>query len=351
VLPDYIFIKNREGQFVLSNLTHAAAAGIADPNALVGKRAHDVFPPQLAEQFDVDDQAVMESGEGLVNVERQSVDSAGNPRWVLTSKLPMRDSQGEVIGVVGISRDITARKQVESQRLDLALEREKVAMLQRFIDAASHDLRTPLTVIKSALDLLRKVDNPEKRQRYLAQLEQQTGRMEALLDEILQLAWLDRAEFEFDPEPQDINALIQAVIDEQTSLAVRKRHSLTFTPAPDLTPIRTNSTELRRAIRHLLINAMNYTPDGGIITVTTARQSNEILIHVADNGIGIRPEHQQQIFERFVRVDPARQTDTGGTGLGLPIVQRIIEAHGGTVTLESTIDVGSTFTIHLPIPT
>ena len=111
--PDYIFIKDAEGRFVISNQAHAEAAQTADADLLVGKTAFDTFPPNLAEQYDSDDRAVLQSGEPLLNLERQTVDSNGNLRWVLTTKVPFTSRDGSMKGVVGISRDITDRKMAE----------------------------------------------------------------------------------------------------------------------------------------------------------------------------------------------------------------------------------------------
>jgi PAS domain S-box-containing protein len=112
-VPDYIFVKDQAGRFVLSNLPHAKAAGVSTPDELIGKSAQDVFPQDVAPRFHEDDQRVMESGEALVNEERMTVDAEGNRRWVLTTKVPMRDAHGQVIGLVGLSRDITVRKQAQ----------------------------------------------------------------------------------------------------------------------------------------------------------------------------------------------------------------------------------------------
>jgi PAS domain S-box-containing protein len=111
--PDYIFVKDSEGRFVISNRAHAEAAKIDDPEQLVGKTAFDTFPPELAEQYDADDRAVIDSGEPLLNLERQTIDPEGKRKWVLTSKVPFKSSDGKMTGLVGISRDITQRRQAE----------------------------------------------------------------------------------------------------------------------------------------------------------------------------------------------------------------------------------------------
>jgi PAS domain S-box-containing protein len=140
-LPDYIFTKDREGRFVVSNEAHAHSAHVPTADDLVGKTAFDLYPPDLAAQYDADDEAVMASGQALINLERVSLDSAGNRRWVSTIKVPLRDAQGEVVGLVGISRDITERKATETALLESeAAERE-----QRTLAEALRDIAVALT--------------------------------------------------------------------------------------------------------------------------------------------------------------------------------------------------------------
>ena len=128
-IPDYIFIKDRQGKFVISNIAHTQAAGVSSSDELVGKDAYDTFPKELADQYHQDDAQVMESGESLLNHERRTVDAHGNERWVLTNKIPLHNAEGIVTGLVGISRNITKRKQAEIQ------QRESEARLRAIVKA------------------------------------------------------------------------------------------------------------------------------------------------------------------------------------------------------------------------
>ena len=347
ILPDYIFVKDRDGRFMMSNVAHAAAAGLT-PDDLTGKLAQEVFSDEVAPQFREDDRKVMQTDQPMINEERMTTNARGEKRWVLTTKIPLHSPQGDVTGLVGISRDITERKVGEQHRLDLALEREKVQLLQSFITATSHDIRTPLTVISSSLYLLEKASNPETQKRHIDKLNHEVQRMQKLLDDMLTMAWLDDAPLPLDNQLCQVNFLIDNILTNQTPVAEKKNLSLKFTPG-EVPYIPANHEALQRAISNIVLNALAYTPEGGQITISTFSENQQIAIRVTDTGIGILPEDLPHIFERFYRADKARNTDKGGMGLGLSISQQIVRAHHGTIDATSTPDQGSVFTIWLPV--
>jgi PAS domain S-box-containing protein len=346
--PDYIFIKDRAGRFVMSNIAHAQAAGTT-PEALAGKTAFDTFPPELAAQYDADDRAVMESGQPLLNVERTTVDASGRFRTVLTNKIPLVDSAGVCTGLIGISRDISDLKQLENKSKELAAEQQRISLLRQFIRDLSHDFRTPLTIITTSVYLLEKLTDPEQQRQQLTKLSTQVDRLKQLFDELLTMTRLDN---EVDPmhlEPVDIHALVGSIVDHEKPSAQVKYQTMTYTPAPELPPITGDEVSLRRAITAVLTNAILYTPEHGAINVCTRLEAGCIIIEVQDSGIGMSEDTLAHIFERLYRADDARSTHSGGMGLGLSIAKKIVEAHGGAIRAESIIGQGSTFYLCLPV--
>ena len=262
---------------------------------------------------------------------------------------PIRDYHGKIVGYVAVNRNITERKQAEQQRMELAVERERVKILQQVISDMSHDLKNPLANFRTSLYLLEKfIENPMRRSDYLAALDAHTQRLEAMLDDLLSIARLEQATDEFHFEPVDVNELVAQLVDEQQMMAARRRHHLHFSGEPVPQPIRGDRLKLNRALTNLIMNAINYTPEGGEVRVNVRSEDGCVVIEVQDNGIGIKPQDQQMIFERFYRVDKARSSSTGGTGLGLSIARRIAEAHGGKITVQSEPGVGSLFSVWLP---
>jgi two-component system phosphate regulon sensor histidine kinase PhoR len=156
-------------------------------------------------------------------------------------------------------------------------------------------------------------------------------------------------ETEFTFSEFDLHALIRELLLELAPIAAQKRHDIRFMGAHDVVSIRADRKYLARALRDIITNALNYTPDGGLIALETKRNEQHITVCVQDNGIGIRQEDIPRIFERFYRVDQARNMQQGGTGLGLALAKKIVEGHSGRIEVESELDKGSTFSIILPV--
>jgi signal transduction histidine kinase len=267
----------------------------------------------------------------------------------LTTKIPLRDKAGQVTGLMGISRDITERKQFEAQLIELKAERERVKVLQKFISDMSHDFRTPLSILNSSLYLIQKHTDPEKQQAYAKQMEQQILRMDRLLIDLLQMTHLDEQETHFQFSLTEMKAFLSALVRDYELTASEKQISLEFVSSVSEWFARIDTVEFARAMVELIENALTYTPAGGSITVRTSVQQGQNIISVEDTGIGITDRDLPHIFEHFYRADQARSTDTGGTGLGLPIARKVIEAHNGTIEVESIVGQGSIFSIRLPI--
>jgi PAS domain S-box-containing protein len=269
-------------------------------------------------------------------------------RWVRDRGFPIRDEAGEIYRMVGIAEDITERKWREQQALELAVQKERVNVLTRFIRDASHDFKTPLSIINTALYVLERVADPEKQQDYLEKVKKQTLRLNKLVEDLLTIVRLEsEADFSFDHV--DVNTIVRdlevhvAQLSEEKTLFIRL--ALCFPPPI----VWADHKELMRALLELTKNAIFYTPDGGTVTIRTSISEAGVLIEFQDTGIGIHPTDLPHIFDHFYRVDQSRSTETGGIGLGLSIARYIINCHGGEITVESTIGKGSLFKVLLPL--
>lgn len=316
---------------------------------VLGKSITEVTPAELsAEAYQAQYQTLIEEGYWKGELVQHRRD--GTPVDVLLSVSLVRDNFGNPIGIVSVNHDITEQKIVEKQRMELYRERERGHVLRRFISDMSHDLRNPLATLKTSLYLLEKTfDDKSRREHHLRIMNTYIERLEQMLKDLLSMSRLDRDDAEFTFELHDLVTIAHTVIEEQEPLAIARNQTLTFTAEPELPDVLCDRGMIRRALTNLVINAINYTPLKGSITVSLYQQTDNLAIAIKDTGIGIPEDDIDNIFNRFFRADPARQTATGGTGLGLSITQRIVEAHGGEILVQSTVGEGSTFTILLPV--
>jgi len=234
-----------------------------------------------------------------------------------------------------LSQDVTERERADAMRRD-------------FVANVSHEIRTPLTVLAGFIETLAQLPLTEpERQRVLTLMQQQTGRMQALVSDLLTLAQLEGS-----PRPAadrwvGVRGLLDAVRADALAIS-GGRHVIEFEGGVDA-EIAGNEQELLSAFGNLLTNAVRYTPEGGRINAAwTWRGDGSGCFEVSDTGVGIAREHLGRITERFYRVDGSRSRDTGGTGLGLAIVKHVLQRHGGEVQVESQPGKGSTFRLVLP---
>ena len=261
------------------------------------------------------------------------------------------DANGEPIGIGGTLTDISERMQAEQQALDLMLKMRTVEMLKGFLTGVSHDLRTPLSIMNTSLYLLRhKLGEKEADNRYISALEKQTNHMQRVVEDMLDMSKLDDEVAELTPIRIDINGLVRDLLVTLQNSANMKNQQIIFTPTDGNPFIIADQFMLGKVITNVVKNAIQYTGEGGKIHIDTLQTlESTAKIIIKDSGIGIDADTLPHIFERFYKANEARPSGQSGTGLGLSIARRIVEMHGGSIEAESTVGVGSTFTITLPI--
>ncbi len=257
------------------------------------------------------------------------------------------DETGKAERMIGAVTDVTQQREVEQRKLEVAVEREKLHIFTDFITAISHDFRNPLSILNTSIYLLQKVSDPENQQRHIAKLKHEIAHIEVLVEGLLTMSQLGSPE-QFNFSPLNVNELLHYVEVREQSKFEESDLRLEIQPADDLPLVQADLNWLYRALRNLISNAHLYTPEGGEVTVSTYQTEDEVVIQVEDTGIGIPPEHLDRIFDPLYRVQSHRPSS--GQGLGLSIVRKIVERHEGHITVESLVDHGSIFRIHLPVP-
>lgn len=349
-IPDQLYVKNTDGRIILANQAVLRRYNFAHPDDMLGKTDFDLFAPDVAQRFHDNEQALMASGT-LTSATLDAHDAmpGHEPLWLQVTKVPLHDSGGHIIGILSLNRDITDSRRAEQQRLDLALQRQQVEILRRFIAGLSHDLNTPIAVLKTGAYLLRRsLDDPAQRESRLDMFETYVDRLTALVAELLDVESLERGTLLFDFAPITPDALLAPVIAAGEALAAQHEQTFAAVIEPGLPPVKADANMLRRALDNLVTNAVQYTPAHGTITLDARRARDHVNIAVHDTGIGIEPADLAHIFEGFYRADKARSSETGRAGLGLTIARRIALAHGGDIQVASAPGAGSTFTFRLP---
>jgi PAS domain S-box-containing protein len=304
---------------------------------VMGKHIHDwrFVPDEDVQMVDlVLDQT--QNGHDLHNVTRnRNYRKDGTVIDVEWYNSIFRDDSGSVISILSLAQDITERKQAERLKDEL-------------VSTVSHELRTPLTSLRGFTELMLRRNYPAQKQReFLSIVHSESVRLTNLLNDFLDIQRMEsgRQNYQFKPV-----ALASAVQETVALFSVNDtKHKFLMDIPASLPPVHADHARLRQILTNLLSNAIKFSPHGGVVTVAAKREGAAVTVSVADQGVGIPPEALSQLFSKFFRVDNQETRSIGGTGLGLALVKKIIEAHDGRVWVESEAGKGSTFFFTLPV--
>jgi len=354
-IPDYIFIKDTESRFVLNNVAHRRILGTATQAEAAGKTDFDVFPEQLAARYHADEQEMMRTARPLVDREEPVTEgSTDTIRWLSTTKVPLHDSQGQIAGLVGISRDITERKRAEEELKRTLEELERSNReLESFAYVVSHDLQEPLRMMSSFARLLSKsygAKLDERADDFIRRIVDGAKRMKALIDDLLVLSRVGREE-----EPERVTDCSDAFDLAVGNLQAAIAESGAAVTQEGLPTIVATVPQMVQLFQNLIGNAIKYRGDDPPrVHVTAERlqttdqkaESPVWQFSVRDNGIGIEPEQLERIFIVFQRLHT--RDKYSGTGIGLAICRKIVELKGGRIWAESEPGKGSTLFFTIP---
>lgn len=356
VTPTLIYIKDRQRRLQMVNPATARLLGKSEAE-LIGKTEVDYLKPEEAKQIAENDCRVMESGQVII-FEELVVVPEGN-RIFLSAKAPYRDEQGNIIGLIGVSTDISDRKQAEAEREQL-LAREQFAreeaeranrIKDEFLAVLSHELRSPLNPILgwSRLLLNGNLDGVRTRQA-LTTIERNAKLQAELIEDLLDVSRILQGKLSLTISPVNLAATIKAAI-ETVRLAAEVK-SIVIETNLDLNVglVTGDATRLQQVMWNLLSNAVKFTPEGGHAIVQLEQVDRQARITVSDSGKGIVPDFLPYVFDYFRQADSATTRKFGGLGLGLAIVRHLVELHGGTIQADSPGEgFGATFTVYLPL--
>lgn len=264
-------------------------------------------------------------------------------------------ADGQVVRMFGICQDVTETVETEREMARRAAELEKARAIDRmknaFVSSVSHELRTPLSSIIGYAEFLEDElagTLNEAQRGYVQQLQAGARRLQNLVDDLLDFSRLEAGTFRLKRRPASLRAKIQEVTGSLWPLARERLLELKAETGEDPLDLEMDPDRVGQVLLNLINNALKFTPAGGSVSVTAHRAADEVRVEVRDTGIGIAPEHQSKLFERFFQVDDGLTRRQGGAGLGLAISKAIIEAHGGRIGVNSQQGEGSTFWFTLP---
>ncbi len=362
-LPDKIYAKDKQGRFVLNNPTHARAFGLNSPEEMRGKTDFDFFPQELAAQFYIDEQRTIETGEPVINQEQYKNnprDPDSPKRWSISSKVLWRDRQGNILGTVGVTRDIhemkTAQEALHKSEEKL---RQLAAQLERsnreladFAYVASHDLQEPLRKITVFGERLKEMNAslaPDSAD-CLNRMQKAAGRMQVLINDLLAFSRVTTKAQPF--TAVNLAETAGGVLEDLEGRIeqVKGRVEVGSLPVIDAEPL-----QMRQLLQNLIGNALKFRRpealpvvkvEAQIIPDPDSPEKKLCRLTVSDNGIGFDEKYLDRIFNAFQRLHTRNEYE--GTGMGLAIVRKIALYHGGDITAKSKPGEGSTFILTLP---
>jgi PAS domain S-box-containing protein len=360
-VPDRIYFKDTESRFLNVSRALAKRLGVTEPKEVIGKTDFDFQLPERAKEFYDDEQRIMHTGEALINKTERQVLANGEVAWTSTTKAPLRDPEGKVVGLVGINRDITEQKQAEEalhqsdeklQQFATQLERSN-RELQDFAYVASHDLQEPLRKIVVFGERLKERNaekfDPESKD-YLERMQSAGGRMQSLINSLLTFSRVTTKAQPF--APVNLAEIAAHVVEDLEGRIeqVKGRVELGTLPVIDAEPV-----QMRQLLQNLIGNALKFRrpEEPPVVKVSAeifpdpnASEKKLCRLTVSDNCIGFEEKYAERIFQVFQRLHTRNEYE--GTGMGLAIVKKIALYHGGDVVAKSKPGEGATFIMTIP---
>lgn len=334
-IPELVFAKDVEGKFIVSNMSHARVLGEKEPCEVLGKTDSDCFSADIADHCGADDMEIIRTGKPWFDREEVIYDQTSNEKkWCSTTKVPLRDHENNIIGLVGICRDITKRKTIEAE-LDLFREKmiraEQLASLGTASAVMAHELSQPLTIIRlslqQALRKLNKLECPESVISKLTNCVSEISNASTIIDRFRNFTRRQDKEVMEDLDVLEVTRLIIQILDES---ARRAKIRLIISEIDGLPLISMNRSDIEQILFVLIQNSIQ-AADGKkwrSLNINAQVQNDTMCMSFSDNCCGIKPENVEKVFEPFFTTKPLGQ----GTGLGLSIIRDIISGYGGKIT-------------------
>jgi len=349
-IPDTIYFKDRQSCFIRVNLAQAGMLGLHSPAEAVGKTDFDFFNEEHAKIAFEDEQKMMETGAAVIN-KQEYINTALGWRWFSATKVPLHNSEGEIIGLAGVSRDITEIKTMEEKVLESEDHLRKInAEKDKLFSVIAHDLRSPfnsfLLLTEIFADEYLSFDQDEM-QNLANSLHRAATNVSELLENLLSWSALQRGMVNYELRLINLNELVKKNLDLYNNQFINKEIAIE-TDVNQVISVYADYNFLSSVVRNLLSNAVKFTPRGGKIEVRVTNPSQDkVAIAISDSGIGMPEDLIQKLFSVDITGRKGTESEPS-SGLGLILVKEFIDKMGGSIHVESEVDKGTTFTVILP---
>jgi PAS domain S-box-containing protein len=349
---DFVGICDLEGVPFYVNPAGLALVGLEGMDEARGKHIRDFFFPE--DQPRITDEllpAVVEKGHGELEVRFRNF-RTGEARWMAYKVLALTGATGKTEAFGTVSQDVTDRRRLEDNLRSLAADlSEADRQKNEFLATLAHELRNPLAPLSNTLELLKRAGgDPAALPRALETMDRQLGQMVRLVDDLLDLSRITHNRLELRKRRVELGAVIDQAVEAARPLAESAGHEVRLVPAGEPLYLEADAVRLAQVFGNLLNNSYKYTNPGGRVTVTTWRDGGEAVVAIEDTGAGIPPDKLDSIFEMFTQVDRSLERSRGGLGIGLTLVRRLVQMHGGSVEARSAGEgLGSQLIVRLPV--
>ncbi len=351
-LPDAIYFKDAEGRKVIANKADWTLMGYRSEQEVLGKTDLELFNEEIGMRGYRDDMAILKENQPVINHEEAFTDPHGNECLLFTTKVPLKNDEGQILGLVGIGRDITDRKKNEVQLATQADKlRELNATKDKFFSIIAHDLKNPFNAIIGITDVtLADLPMLDKRdiQDRLKMMKSTADQAHTLLENLLIWSRTQRGQIDFEPEMIDLKAVVSAIVELVEGLVLKKAIILDLHISSE-PRVWADQNMVETILRNLVTNAIKFTPKGGRIDVTAIEKEGFLYISVKDSGVGMTKEALGNLFRIETSFTTRGTENEKGTGLGLILCKEFAEKQGGQIGVESEPGKGSTFWFTLPV--
>jgi PAS domain S-box-containing protein len=368
-LPIRIFWKNKNGEYLGANKVFLKDASLNYEWELIGKNDYQMVWKEQAELYRADDSIVMNSANAKLNIIEEQTQADGNIITLETSKIPLKDLDNNVIGIIGLYQDITERRRIaleleelnnnlsqkvaeKTNELYLAKEKAEDATKAKsyFLANMSHEIRTPMNGIIGMSHLILNTNLDNKQKNYINKIQSSANNLLGIINDILDISKIEAGKLEIEKVNFELFKVIESVVNLIELKAYEKNLDVIVDYYPEIGKnFYGDSLRINQILTNLLSNAVKFTNEGEIGLIIKNGSEGKIRFEVFDTGIGLKPEQMEKIFDSFTQADLTTTKKYGGTGLGLSITKQLVELMNGKIWLESQEGKGSRFIFEIEL--